>query len=293
MRCTCTRYVPGRRTRSWIKIKNEDHAEVVVVGCDSQQAALAALPNPSDWVAWVLQSGGGAGCRDALREAVGDEAFDAIEKAAAAEGVEPVKPLDAIDRLVELAANAGNTGETLHLLRRLDAQANADLNVIGGAAPGVAAERWPMRDDEPMDHLFTLDLATMPQLAARYDARAISVFCFQADYNEAWEPDNDWTAVVFSTEAQIEAGGAPPDAIDPAPQAFFEVVTIAVDLANEELRSKVYQAHARVLGEPIWLQSDEYWGDFIMQFDEGFAHMNLGDMGVMYVFGGTAFWQCH
>lgn len=30
-----------------------------------------------------------------------------------------------------------------------------------------------------------------------------------------------------------------------------------------------------------------------MQFDEGFVDVNLGDMGVMYVFEDSAFWQCH
>jgi len=34
-------------------------------------------------------------------------------------------------------------------------------------------------------------------------------------------------------------------------------------------------------------------GGFYMQFDDGFADVNLGDSGVMYVFGGDAHFQCY
>lgn len=30
-----------------------------------------------------------------------------------------------------------------------------------------------------------------------------------------------------------------------------------------------------------------------MQFDESFVDINLGDMGIMYVFADGGFWQCH
>lgn len=48
---------------------------------------------------------------------------------------------------------------------------------------------------------------------------------------------------------------------------------------------------ARALGAPLWLQGDEYDGEFVMQFDESFLDINLGDSGIMYVFADTAFWQ--
>lgn len=59
------------------------------------------------------------------------------------------------------------------------------------------------------------------------------------------------------------------------------------------VRSAIYSAYAWGGPEPMWLQGDEYFGVFAMQFDEGFAYMNLGDSGIMYVFADTAFWQCH
>ena len=61
-----------------------------------------------------------------------------------------------------------------------------------------------------------------------------------------------------------------------------------------ELYKAIYGAHARVLGDPIWLQSEEDGGGtFVMQLDEGFVDVNLGDMGVLYVYDDGGFWQCH
>ena len=59
------------------------------------------------------------------------------------------------------------------------------------------------------------------------------------------------------------------------------------------MRDKVFNLPAYVGGSPIWLQSAEYTGFFIMQFSEAFVDINLGDSGEMYVFADTAFWQCY
>ena len=61
----------------------------------------------------------------------------------------------------------------------------------------------------------------------------------------------------------------------------------------EALRSKLFELPAYVGGSPIWLQREEHWGFFIMQFSEAFVNVNLGDLGEMYVFFDTAFWQCY
>ena len=59
------------------------------------------------------------------------------------------------------------------------------------------------------------------------------------------------------------------------------------------LRDKIFNLPAYVGGAPIWLQSEEHSGFFIMQFSEAFVDINLGDAGEMYVFADTAFWQCY
>ena len=48
-------------------------------------------------------------------------------------------------------------------------------------------------------------------------------------------------------------------------------------------------------GGPLWLQEGDEGVDpgFVMQFDEGLCSINLGDMGVMYVFDSGITWQCH
>jgi hypothetical protein len=55
----------------------------------------------------------------------------------------------------------------------------------------------------------------------------------------------------------------------------FEVAAVEVDPqiwhGKSDLRQEIYRASARVMGEPIWLQSEEDGGTFFMQFDEGFV----------------------
>ena len=61
-----------------------------------------------------------------------------------------------------------------------------------------------------------------------------------------------------------------------------------------EIRSRIYDAHCRVLGAPIWLQDREHDDDgFVCQFDERFVDINLGDRGIMYFFADRQLWQSH
>lgn len=85
---------------------------------------------------------------------------------------------------------------------------------------------------------------------------------------EDYEPDSSASSILITeVEAAIE---------------FFREDYNRDDEDLKELRNKLYNAPAYVLGAPIWLQ-----------FDEKFADINLGDSGIMYVFGDTAFWQCY
>lgn len=60
---------------------------------------------------------------------------------------------------------------------------------------------------------------------------------------------------------------------------------------HEELRKLVNAESARVGGQALWLQGAEHDGSFLMQFDEQFVNVNLGDARIMYLFEDTAFWQ--
>ncbi len=253
--------------------------------------AIRNLPNPRDWVRWILANGGGSTCKEALRDAVGEQVVEQIEQDLAKAGKKLAKELDDIDRIVELARQAGNQGEKLYLLRRLEAP-TGDLNIIGGPAPGVGLDRWPMFDGEAMTHLFTLDLQTMPELA-QGRARAISVFCYRPSLHEAFAPGNRWTAIVYTTDKQLDGGGEIPEDIEPEPEAWFEPVAVHVQTYKEEVKELIYGVDARVLGRPIWLQEKGYSGKFLLQFSESFVDINLGDLGMMYVFRDTAFMQCH
>ncbi len=121
------------------------------------------------------------------------------------------------------------------------------------------------------------------------------------------------TKIVFFTEEELKKSKI-------KGKEFFEVITFSVpyiifgDPEDEyfsadkifknieeplkskfkELQNKVYSLGARVYGDPIWLQSNDGGPNgFIMQFDEKFIDINLGDSGIMYVYNDYAFWQCY
>jgi hypothetical protein len=172
-----------------------------------------------------------------------------------------------------------------------------------------------------MEHLITLDLATMPglrELPSLKQARALSLFVGSADNNSAFEPYTDETVLVRLSEQDVAKGLETAATAQGEPSRTFSVTPVDVpaevfeellyedelealepDQAEQaqqlqELRDALYALSGRVLGEPLWMQGDESpRGTFILQFDESLVPMNLGDAGIMYVFTDTAFWQCH
>jgi len=195
---------------------------------DSLTIAIQSMPNPEEWIRWIFANGGGGGIKDELLQAIGRPAFEKLF-AEITQTITPPKELDHIDKL--LALTADNTkGDTLYVLRRLDKEPDeSSLNRIGGFPPGIGTEAWPLHDEEPMAHLFSLDLKTMPDLEQRYPkARTMSVFCHQPEYNEAWTPDSGWTEVRFVSDADITANPAPHDEAPETEDAAFEVVSLKV-----------------------------------------------------------------
>jgi antitoxin component YwqK of YwqJK toxin-antitoxin module len=290
---------------------------------DHVRDGLRSLDNFADWVRWIRRSGGGANLAEAFVSELGKEVYEKLDEELESEGA-AVTEMDAADRLRVCAEGIGGR-QRIYVLRN-NVPDSGTYNVIGGAAPGVDASRWPLGEGgEPMTHLFTLDTGTMPELTLEMgaDARTVSVFCLSPDDNDAFYPGNDCTAVVCSTEEQLASAGDPPAEVEQIDRDYFEAVAVDVDPAVWEsdegdedededddeddennveagsdaalrgLRSMIYQASARVLGPEIWLQEGEGEDGFLMQFDESFCPMNLGDAGIMYVYRDTAFWQCH
>ena len=263
------------------------------------EAGLRSLDGKRELVKWLLQQGAGSALKNVFETVVGYQEWPKLQEELKNEGVDEAKQLDKIDKLVQLAAKSRAGSKTrIYALRPSDEPpAEGSLDVRYGVAPGVGADRWPMVDGEPMSHLFTIDLKELGMERA-YGARAMSVFCFSPHHNEAYAAHNGETAIVLSDEAQLAATVEPPADLDAEPAQGFEVVAIDVPhdvfFERSDLRNAVYNLGARVGGEPIWLQADESPGSrFVMQFDESFVGINLGDMGVMYVYEDTAFWQCH
>ena len=184
----------------------------------------------------------------------------------------------------------------------------SNYNRLGGIAVGFDKKSYPTFEEEPMDHIVTLDLKTMPALAKRIGKegiRAVSLFIQHSDMlGVGLNPGSGKSAIEFLTEEDLKKGVYKNKAIKPIEELkSFTITEIKVPVSVftesprnydiKRIRGQLYGAPAYVLGEAMWIQEPEWWGDFIMQFSNWFAQINLGDNGKMYVFTGAALWQCY
>jgi hypothetical protein len=209
------------------------------------------------------------------------------------------------DRLARMVAATGLQPDTrIYVLDPHEDCEPGSPNRTCSAPLGLSDARWPKfkkgKVEQKMEHVLTLDLDLAPELRRRApaleSARAMALFISSRNENEAYTPENDETEIVALSAEELaaghdeEGGSFAVYALD-VPAAVFGDTEKGTPLG--ELRSALWKLHGRALGEPFWLQSDEWFGDLLLQFDEGLAFINLGDSGVMYVFDDTAFWQCY
>lgn len=184
------------------------------------------------------------------------------------------------------------------------------LSYYAGEPPYI--EDWPYMEDTPMQHMLTLDLRALPQLNKQF----ISLFVAEPFENEAYEPYNPDTFLYYhSGQVRDEEQDAPIEPVDEQrPIAMFPIEVPTEAFLNEEeveeaedwdgedfeLSEELKAIQLAIFncsyigGKPIWLQSKDYEGPFIGQFDmELVPEINLGDSGIMYIFEETAFWQCY
>jgi len=285
-----------------------------------KQAVSAALGAMDDrwqpFVRWALRSQLSESFLALLRERYAEknelaQDFEALAPQAPTEESqaepEPEAEPDKIDQLIAALAKDDSTERTpIFAPRFVDERPPAGepgyFNQVGGVPPGFTAESWPtLQDDdddpEPMDFLFMVDLAATPELAAQYpDKRAMAMFISSAGNNEAYEPDNGECELVFLDESQLALPPLAEGPGTPIEARHYQLVRLEVPVSafsgSGPIQSLVWQLPARVLGEPTWIQDEAHWGELILQFDESFVPMNLGDCGIMYVFDDAQFWQC-
>lgn len=198
--------------------------------------------------------------------------------------------------LRRLAASVPGPKVRIYRLRRGEDEPTADsVARIGGTPRGIVTP--PVDRKEPMTHVLTLDLAQLPELAARHaGARSLSLYLPDPDTGERHRHG----ALVWTTE---EALGRAPGSIEGAVTLLVDAFDVPEQIfgggdlegAAKRVRRIVYGSAGFVGGGPLWLQDGDPGVDpsFLFQFDESLAHINLGDSGVMYVFDGDIDWQCH
>jgi predicted DNA-binding WGR domain protein len=238
-------------------------------------------------------TGGDANFLGTLRSALPHLVYQRLE---AALGGAKETERDALLRLAREAEGADKI--RVYVLERLwegnekgFAARPGSLTVSGGRAPGLDDAAIPLdRSDEPLTHLFTLDFADMPELAAHWPgARAVAFFCPEPDRGERYG-ETVW--VPIPQGATIGEIDGEPIAVVPldVPCSVFD----RSDSAHPALRKMIFNADGHVLGEPIWIQDEEAdSGAWVMQVNEGLSEANTGDSGSLYLYTGGTTFQCY
>jgi hypothetical protein len=198
-----------------------------------------------------------------------------------------------MEEFARLVGESSGPTERIYILENDDAQPSAKTVArIGGTPLGIDAA--PEFNGKPMTHIFTLDLAELPELADRFDgARALSLYLPDPDSAK----HHNAGRLIAVQESDLEKSeGSVDDASSIVVKAFdvpSEIFRENVEGDQARIRGILYSRSAFVLGRPLWMQGGEPDATFVMQFDESFAHINLGDMGIMYLFENYIDWQCH
>ncbi|WAS97284.1 hypothetical protein [Nannocystis punicea] len=224
-----------------------------------------------------------------LDRALSDEVF-ALVKAGLGKAIETPE-----QELRRLAASVEGEKVAIYRLRRGEDEPDGEAVArIGGTPRGVI--EVPEYRGEPMEHVLTLDLAQMPALAkAHPEFRSVSLYLPDPDNAD----DHSCGQLVWTREEELSrAPGSTENAVQLEVEAFEVPTSIFDDRppdgAAGRVRGIVYTLAGYAGGYPLWVQESEDLGiDFLFQFDESLCHINLGDMGVMYVFEDSIDWQCH
>lgn len=158
-------------------------------------------------------------------------------------------------------------------------------NRIGGRVKGLAADRMP----PGMQLVLTIDLAQVPELGALVPgARALSLWVddprggFEDAAVVPLTEDECASGMVGGKTFRVERLLVPPEVFDWS------------DGRTQELRRWLAALDARGLGRPFFLQQSPFSGDdagFVLQANESFTGLNLGDSGRLFWYLDHAYWE--
>jgi antitoxin component YwqK of YwqJK toxin-antitoxin module len=251
-----------------------------------------------------------------MKDALGNENFEKLKKDLKEKGKKIAKEKSKFELLEEdcldyFKDNPKAKRTKVYWLESDKDSSKKSLSRVGGLPLALESKEVPKLNEELMQHILTIDLNDVPEIAKGFDkeTRAISLYLGEPDYNEAYKPYNNWTKVIELKEKDIEEKEFKNKnykaycekhqinvlSIEVPSEIFVhdEYGDLELDDDLEEIKLRLYRAPGYIAGDAMWLQSPEHDGNFLMQFDEQLAPVNLGDTGIMYVFSDTVFWQCH
>lgn len=173
------------------------------------------------------------------------------------------------------AADPDAPRRRVYLLERASmayARREGSLSRVGGSAPVLPAGAIPKGSDgRPQRHLFTLDLADIPELAARHPgAAALAFFCPDT---EGDADDATWIALAKIAAPPERASGDPlaVRGFD-APELLFSASEQALAPEARAALDRVRHASGHVFAKPFCIHRSPGQGDgFFLQVSEDLA----------------------
>lgn len=152
------------------------------------------------------------------------------------------------------------------------------LSRVGGPGP----VQVHCRSGEPMDHVLTIELAELPELAQAYPG-AVALSLFVQNKHAGCYEEMQLVPLTQKPEHWPGSDEQQPLVLIPleVPSAAFHSRTAA------ELRRLLRGTSGWVLGEPLGVQREPEGNDFVMQLHDR-LDLNCGDSGAVYVFRDSA-----
>lgn len=156
------------------------------------------------------------------------------------------------------------------------------LSRVGGPGPVTV----PSGSGEPMDHVLTIDLAELPELASGYPG-AVALSLFVQNKRAGCYDQMQLVPLTQVPEPWPSSDQQQPLVLIPieVPSSVFS--RRASPSPSEELRRLLSGTSGWALGAPLGVQREPAGDDFLMQLHER-LELNCGDCGAVYVFSNSA-----
>jgi|SRR5690554_57989 len=165
---------------------------------------------------------------------------------------------------------------------------SAAINRTGGRPIGIGSDNWPhawnpeTEEDQPMVHLLTIATEDI-DADVRDSVVALALFMSSPEMPFYFDDPTADFVVIQLTQEDIDRGE-----LD-----VPELAAPALEATGLEVLDSSTSGMTFAGGEPVCIQEEGSPDGFVLQFDDRFLNVNLGDSGRLYMYTSWAYWDCY